>query len=166
MPKARLTEVEDNVEVYTSEVLPPEVARNTGLHRDPKVEFRYTTYYYGTNLSLFQRDLQKLLREQTDIPYLAVDTYYIRPNLEKVVKEQTTIPEEMKLLPNAKQNLYWWTVEQLREECIRQGLIEPTKRYHKKELIDFLEPGLGLRPPYARKIGQVWDPEKHIWIDA
>lgn len=81
-------------------------------------------------------------------------------------KEQTTVPEEMKLLPNAKQNLYWWTVEQLRDECIRQGLIEPTKRYHKKALIDLLEPGLGLRPPYARKIGQVWDPEKHIWIDA
>lgn len=81
-------------------------------------------------------------------------------------KEQTTVPEEMKLLPNAKQNLYWWTVEELREECIRQGLIDPTKRLHKKALIDLLEPGLGLKPPYARKIGQVWDPEKHIWIDA
>lgn len=83
----------------------------------------------------------------------------------KATKEQTT-PEEIKLLPNAKQNLYWWTVEQLREECIRQGLIEPTKRYHKKALIDLLEPGLGLKPPYARKIGQVWDPEHHIWVDA
>lgn len=84
----------------------------------------------------------------------------------KAAKEQTTVPEEMKLLPNAKQNLYWWTVEQLRDECIRQGLIDPTKRYHKKELIDFLEPGLGLKPPFPRKFGQVWDPDKHIWVDA
>jgi len=80
----------------------------------------------------------------------------------KAAKEQTTVPEEMKLLPNAKQNLYFWTVEQLREECIRQGIPIP-KRYHKKELIDLLEPGMGLKPPYARKPGQVWDPEKHTW---
>jgi len=93
----------------------------------------------------------------------------------KAAKEQTTVPEEMKLLPNAKQNLYFWTVEQLRDECIRQGIPIP-KRYHKKELIDLLEPGLGLKPPYARKPGQVWepvrhtwqvwDPEKRIWVDA
>lgn len=84
----------------------------------------------------------------------------------KAAKGQTTVPEEMKLLPNAKQNLYWWTVEQLRDECIRQGLIDPTKRYHKKELIDILEPGLGLKPPFPRKFGQIWEPVKHIWVDA
>jgi len=84
----------------------------------------------------------------------------------KEAKEQTTVPSEMKLLPNAKQNLYWWTVEQLREECIRQRLIDPTKRYHKKELIDLLEPGMGTHPPFAKKFGQIWDPEKHQWIDA
>lgn len=69
---------EDNVEVYTSEVLPPEVARGTGLHRDPQVEFRYTTSVSPeVDLKLFQRDLQRLLRERTGI-YLAVDAYYIR----------------------------------------------------------------------------------------
>ncbi|GAJ05155.1 unnamed protein product, partial [marine sediment metagenome] len=75
----KLPELENNVEVYTSEVLSPEVARVTGLHRDPKVEFRYTATYYGPDLSLFQRDLQGLLRERTGIPYLAVTAYYIRP---------------------------------------------------------------------------------------
>jgi len=84
----------------------------------------------------------------------------------KAAKEQTTVPEEMKLLPNAKQNLYWWTVEQLRGECIRQRLIDPTKRYHKKELIDLLEPGMGTHPPFPRKPGQVWEPVKHIWVDV
>ena len=82
------------------------------------------------------------------------------------MKEQFTVPEEMKLLPNAYQNLYWWTVAQLREECIKRHLIGPTKVYDKKTLIDLLIPGLGTHPPFARKFGQIWDPEKHIWVDA
>lgn len=68
----------DNVEVYTSSVLPPDIAEATGLHRDPEVEFRYTTYYYGTDLGLFKRDLEKLLRERTGISMLVIDAYYIR----------------------------------------------------------------------------------------
>jgi len=75
----RIQPVVDNVEVYTSEVLPEQVAQGRGLHRDPKVEFRYTASYLGPDLDLFRRDLQKLLREEIGIPYLAVDTYYIRP---------------------------------------------------------------------------------------
>lgn len=69
---------EDNVEVYTSEIIPPEVARDTGLHRDPQVEFRYTTYYLGPDLGYFKRDLQMLLRERTGNPNLVLDAYYIR----------------------------------------------------------------------------------------
>lgn len=71
--------VVDNVEVYASSEIPPDIAQGTGLHRDPKVEYRYTTYYTGPDLNLFQRDLQRLLREQSGIPMLVVDTYYIRP---------------------------------------------------------------------------------------
>jgi len=69
--------LEDNVEVYTSSELPPEIARDVGLHRDPQVEYRYTTVYSGPDLNYFRRDLEKLLRERTGKPYLVVDAYYI-----------------------------------------------------------------------------------------
>ena len=78
--------VVDNVEVYTSEILPSEVAQATGLHRDPKVEYRYTAYYLGPDLKFFQRDLEKLLRERTGVPYLVVDAYYI-PEKPSYLKE-------------------------------------------------------------------------------
>jgi len=119
----------------------------------------------------------KLTREEFDkLPFLDVPVtkgvkrviYYVPQDIyrrAKTVEEQTTVPQEMKLLPNAKQNLYWWTVVDLRDECIRRGIPLP-KRYSKKELIDLLVPGLGTHPPFARKIGQVWDPEKHEWVDV
>ena len=69
--------------------------------------------------------------------------------------------EEMKLLPNAHQNLYWWTVQELRAECHRRHLPDYG---HKKELIERLKPGMGLRPPYAPKPGMVWDPIESRWV--
>ena len=105
MTEAKLTE--DNVEVYTSEVLPPEMAQNIGLHRDSQVEFRYTTYYYGPDLNYFQRDLQKLLRERIGNPNLVLDAYYIRPNPKgRPVKGEQAVPSlremfESKTYPGA-----------------------------------------------------------------
>lgn len=66
-----------NVEVYASSEIPRDIAEASGLHRDPKVEYRYLTYYYGPDLNLFQRDLQRLLRERTGIPMLVVVAYYL-----------------------------------------------------------------------------------------
>ena len=68
----------DNIEVYTSEIIPEDVARSSGLHRDPEVEYRYTTMYGGPDLDYFRRDLEKLLREELGKPYFSVDVYYLR----------------------------------------------------------------------------------------
>ncbi|HUS04448.1 MAG TPA: SAP domain-containing protein [Dehalococcoidia bacterium] len=72
------------------------------------------------------------------------------------------ILEEIPAIENAKEDIYWWTVEELRAECARQGL--PTEG-HKKLLIELLAPGKGINPPYPTKAGQVWDPIRHIWVE-
>lgn len=73
-------------------------------------------------------------------------------------------PREVpKLLPNTRENLYWWTVEQLRAECRKRDLPDYG---HKKELIDRLSPGMGLKPPYPPKAGMVWDPIGSKWVEV
>jgi len=72
------------------------------------------------------------------------------------------ILEEIPAIENAKDDIYWWTVDELRAECARQGL--PTEG-HKKLLIELLAPGKGINPPYPIKAGQVWDPIRHIWTE-
>ena len=73
------------------------------------------------------------------------------------------ILEEIPAIENAKEDIYWWTVDELRAECGRQGV---STEGHKKALIERLAPGKGINPPYPLKAGQVWDPVRHIWVDA
>ena len=72
------------------------------------------------------------------------------------------ILEEIPAIENAHEDIYWWTVDELRAECERQGL--PTEG-HKKLLIELLAPGKGINPPYPLRAGQVWDPIRHIWVE-
>ena len=106
---------------------------------------------------------QKLRLRNHDILYRVV----AGGELDKLI----TIPladiiEETAAIENASEDIYWWTVEEIRAECVRHGIPEKEcQGLHKKALVELLAPGKGVNPPYAPTEGQVWDPIHHTWVE-
>ena len=167
----------DNVEVYTSELLPVDVTRDTGLHRDPEVEFRYTTHYYGADLFSFKRDLQKLLRERTGNVNLVVAAYYIERKFEpgeivkykgERVRVQEHIGDRVAIWIPSRQEEVWVKASQLEKEpsYLKEKPVERAGRCYElawKHIIH-MEEGTLIH-------GEVWSPKLgrmigHAWVET